>query len=313
MTEALTAVTNFEECIGHFCNYLYLIKDYSDYYLCLCHNWDGSVHNYSEEHENNQKMGYSDKMTLVISHENKEYVYSDFTFDTQEMIPDLWKDREKPKAYYFTPLHFNDNTIGYSVLTYGDKIEVFDINYRVWSRNAMNALEYNRTHRKLYRSSFRDVLTGIYNRNGFDQNLPEIINESINQHKKLVVIMADLDNLKAVNDSYGHKEGDNIITVVANIFQSCCMNNDICARIGGDEFLFAGVEEDGSNRIMDLMNSVKEYIINYNNKSKKPYQIQISLGACNDYITSSADLDRMFESADHEMYINKAMNKKCQR
>ena len=309
MAETLTAVTRFEDCIVNFCYYLYLIRGYSDYYLCLCKNWDGSVHNYSEEQKDKLKVGYTDKMNLVLAMENKEFVNSDFAFDTKLMIPDLWKDRDKPKAYYFTPVHFNDNTLGYSVLTYGDKVNAYGITYRSWSRNVMNALEYNRAHRKLYRSSFRDVLTGIYNRRGLEQNLPELIHEVLNQEKKLMIIMADLDNLKTVNDSYGHKEGDNVISVVANAFQGCCKNNDICARIGGDEFLFAGIEE-GSNRGECLMKAVKYYINDYNKKSKKPYQIEISMGACSEYINSSEDIELMFERADHKMYLNKAMNKR---
>jgi diguanylate cyclase (GGDEF)-like protein len=309
MTETLTAVSSLEDCLSYFSKFLYLIKDYSDYYLCLCHNWDGSVHNYSEE-DTYIRTGYTSKVTLAMASENRNVLDSNITFEAKNLIPDLWKDREKPKAYYITPMHFNDRTIGYSVLSYGDKVQAFDITYRNWSCNVMNALEYNRAHRKLYRSSFRDVLTGIYNRSGFNQNLPELIHEVISQKKKLAIVMADMDNLKDVNDSFGHKEGDNIISVVAGAFQSCCKDNDICARIGGDEFLFAGVVEEGVERGEEMIEAVRHYISIYNLKSKKPYQIEISMGACSDYIAGKEDMDRMLDTADQEMYLNKAQNKK---
>lgn len=309
MMESLTAVTDFEDCIAHFCYYLYLIKDYSDYYLCLCDNWDGSADNYSPEHDQKLQTGYTDKMTLVLAREDKEFVGSNITFDVKDMLPDLWKDREKPKAYYFTPLHFNENTIGYSALTYGDKIEAFDITYRNWSRNVMNVLEFHRTHQKLYRSSFRDVLTGIYNRRGLDQLLPELIGEVRSQNKKLCVLMADLDNLKAINDRYGHKEGDNVLIIVANAFQSCCRNNDLCAKIGGDEFLVVGPDEK-NNCFADFVKSVKQYIEDYNRTSKKPYRIEISMGVYCSYIKENTSIDIMIDCADHEMYVNKAINKK---
>jgi diguanylate cyclase (GGDEF)-like protein len=314
MTEALTAVTSFEDCITKFNYYLYLIKDYSDYYLCLCDNWDGSAHNYSTEKEPvERKVGYTDKMQLVLATGNKKVVESEDCFDVSDMLPDLWKIREKPKAYYFTPIHFNENTLGYAVLSYGDRVEAFDITYRNWSRNIMNALEFNRVHRKLYRSSFRDVLTGIYNRSGFDQNLTDIINEVMNQNKKLLVIMADLDNLKSINDRFGHQEGDNVITVVANAFQSCCHGNEICARIGGDEFLVMGADEEGGNSEENFMSSVNRYIEKYNHKSKKPYAIEISMGAYCNYINDNTDIKEMIDLADQAMYINKAMNKRCRR
>jgi diguanylate cyclase (GGDEF)-like protein len=309
MMESLAAVADFDECIKKFCQYLYLVKDCSDYYLCLCNNWDGSAHNYSSDKEKTLTVGYTNKMSLALVNENEEMVGSQDTFFTKDMLPDLWKEREKPKAYYFTPLHFNENTIGYSVLTYGDKVKVFNIIYRNWSRNIMNILEFNRTHRRLYRTSFRDVLTGIYNRRGLDQNLPNLINEAITQKKKLMIIMSDLDNLKSINDQYGHQEGDNIITVVANAFQSCSRGNDICARIGGDEFLVAGVEDDDVSQDR-YMTAVKEYIEKYNMKSKRPYRIEISMGSVCDYITDDQDIKIMIDQADHIMYKNKAINKR---
>jgi diguanylate cyclase (GGDEF)-like protein len=309
MMESLTAVTDFDECVRMFYSYLYLIKDYSDYYLCLCDNWDGSAHNYSSDKDKSRKTGYTSKMIMALANENAKLVNSNYTFSTKDMIPDLWKDRAKPKAYYFTPLHFNENTIGYSVLTYGDKVQVFDITYRNWSRNIMNILEFNRTHRKLYLTSFRDVLTGIYNRRGLDQNLPGLISEAIKQHKRLMVILSDLDNLKSINDQFGHKEGDNIIHVAANAFQSCSRDDEICARIGGDEFLVVGVEDNDSNLSERYMASVRDYIENYNSKSKKPYRIEISMGSVCDYITDDEDIKIMMDRADHIMYKNKAINK----
>ena len=310
MTEALTVETSFEDCITKFCYYLYLVKDYSDYYLCLCENWDGSENNYSTEKEIDRKVGYTEKMTMVLACENTKFVNGDITFDTKDMLPDLLKERKTPKAYYFTPVHFNEECIGYAVLTYGDKIEAFDITYRNWSRKIMNALEFNRAHRKLYSSSFRDVLTGIYNRNGFLQNLPTTVDEAISQHQKLFVIMADLDNLKLINDGYGHKEGDNVITVIANAFQSCCRGNDICARIGGDEFLVVGLEDDEYDFAGSFMLSMQQYIDKYNRSSKKPYDIQLSMGVISDYINDINKIKEMTDKADKIMYANKAINKK---
>ncbi len=310
MTEVLTSALSFEECIKQFCYYLYLIKDYSDYYLCLCDNWDGSADNYSLEKNEEQTTGYTDRMTMVLSVENRTFVNSDYTFDKKEMLPELWEDREEPKAYYFTPVHFNQHCIGYSVLTYGDKAKAFDIIYRNWSRNIMNALEFNRTHRKLYRSSFRDVLTGIYNRSGIEQNTQQTIDEANHQNRKIFTLMADLDNLKAVNDYYGHLEGDNVITVVANALQSNCKPRDICARIGGDEFLVVGVDGAGEDSVECYVDSVKQNIAYYNETSNKPYEIEISIGSISEYAKDSRKISSMIDQADQLMYYQKAMNKK---
>lgn len=313
MSESLTAASSFDECIRKFCYYLYLIQDYSDYYLCLCDNWDGSAENYILSAENDLVTGYTDQMTIALATENTVFVDNNYKFDTKDMIPDLWVDREKPKAYYFTPVHFNESCIGYSVLTYGEKIKAFDITYRNWSRNIMNALEFNRTHKKLYLTSFRDVLTGAYNRNGLRENLPTLINDVISQKYKLLVLMADLDNLKEVNDNFGHKEGDSIIRVVANALLSSCKGTDICARIGGDEFLVVGIDDGQKDAVNYLIEEVNEYIQNYNTTSKKPYDIKISMGAFSEHIDRDTKIQDMIDKADQIMYVNKAMNKKLRK
>ncbi len=309
MMETMTAITDFDECIKKLCYYLYLIKDYSDYYLCLCENWDGNNNHYSDEIDTKLVTGYTKKMRMVMSKQNNEYNRSNHTFDTKTMIPDLWRERSKPKAYYFTPLHFNENTFGYEVLSYGDKVRVFDITYRNWSRNLMNVLEFNRVHRQLYRTSFRDVLTGIYNRRGMNQNLAELIRVIRNQDKKLLVIMADLDNMKWVNDHYGHQEGDNVIMVVAVAIQSACRGNDICARVGGDEFIVVGINDDHNQKASKIMNGVNRYIDNYNKNSGKEYQIQLSMGAYSSHIRTDVDIKEIMDTADRVMYSNKTHNK----
>ena len=174
----------------------------------------------------------------------------------------------------------------------------------------MNALEFNRTHRKLYRSSFRDVLTGIYNRQGLEQNLQSTIDEANSQGRKIFVMMADLDNLKTVNDWFGHMEGDNIINSAANIFQSNCRTYDICARIGGDEFLIVGIDGIGEDSVDSHIAAVKQDVEVYNEASKKPYKIEISLGAVSDYVKDRRKITCMIDQADHIMYYHKAINKK---
>lgn len=309
MMESLTTATSFNEYVRKFHYFLYLIKDYSDFYLCLCENWDGSEDNYSQDRPRKNKVGYTDKVTMVVASENREYVYSNISFKTKDMIPNLWIPREKPKAYFFTPIHFYEHCLGYSVITFGDKIGTLDSTYRRWSRNIMNALEFSRTQQRVNRSSFRDVLTGIYSRNGLNLIMPPIIKEAIDQNKKLMCIMGDLDGLKEINDCFGHEEGDNTLTIVANALQSSCTSNEFCARFGGDEFLVVGYEDSTEEYVNGFIGKVMNYIENYNNTSKKPYNIKISFGAYCDYIKNENSVNEIIDKADKIMYINKAKNK----
>ena len=309
MMETLTSTTHFADFISTFYHYLYLIEGYSDFFLCLCDKWDASQDDYNlgrAEYKNN---GYTDEMILALASENRKLLECNTRFKSEDMIPNLWVSREKPKAYYFTPLHFNDYCIGYSVLSYGDKIKAYDITYRNWSRNIMNSLEYYRVHKQLYRASSRDILTGVYNRGGMKQKLPNILDDAIKNHKKLLVLMADMDNMKEINDTYGHIEGDNTIITVSKVIQSCLIGNEICARIGGDEFLVIGTFDETISSPEDLINRINAQIEHYNKHSNKPYEVKVSMGVYSDYITKDTNIDALIDRADYIMYENKAMNK----
>jgi diguanylate cyclase len=81
--------------------------------------------------------------------------------------------------------------------------------------------------------SYKDVLTGLYNRTFYEEELKRLDNE---RQLPLSVIMGDVNGLKLINDGFGHAEGDKLLVKIANILKNCCRKNDIICRIGGDEF-----------------------------------------------------------------------------
>ena len=86
---------------------------------------------------------------------------------------------------------------------------------------------------KIFCLSYQDVLTGLYNRAFFAE---ECIRLNTRRMLPISIIMGDVNGLKLTNDAFGHDEGDKLIKEVADILRSCCRNEDIIARIGGDEF-----------------------------------------------------------------------------
>lgn len=93
-----------------------------------------------------------------------------------------------------------------------------------------------------------DFLTGLYNRQGFLRETKRFFDELKNRKtkekrkytlKKVSLIFIDLDNLKIINDEYGHKFGDNLIKTAAKIFKESVREIDIISRWGGDEFIIA--------------------------------------------------------------------------
>ncbi len=82
--------------------------------------------------------------------------------------------------------------------------------------------------------SFHDKVTGLYNRAFFEEEIQRIDNE---RELPISILMGDVNNLKLMNDIYGHPEGDKLLRKIAEILQESCRKNDIIARWGGDEFV----------------------------------------------------------------------------
>jgi len=81
--------------------------------------------------------------------------------------------------------------------------------------------------------NYHDVLTGLYNRKFFEEEIKRIDTE---QQLPISVIWGDINGLKLINDGFGHSQGDKILMEIAKILTQCCREEDIIARIGGDEF-----------------------------------------------------------------------------
>ena len=95
------------------------------------------------------------------------------------------------------------------------------------------------TERKILDEKIRffgchDALTGLYNQSFFEEELRRLDSP---RQLPMSLVVADLDNLKLINDAFGHLEGDSLLTEAGTILRSCCRQEDIIARIGGDEFI----------------------------------------------------------------------------
>ncbi len=111
----------------------------------------------------------------------------------------------------------------------------------------------------LFLSKF-DVQTKLLNRNTFDAEAIEMINEAQLTHEKLSLVIIDLDDLKRINDTYGHASGDDLIKTFANEFIKCLEKSDLGARYGGDEFVAIINHKDEATiekELIDLQSKLK--------------------------------------------------------
>lgn len=317
MAESLNSATTLNQCLGKIVNFLYLINDIKDFHLCLCDQWDDFSRNDTngEEYKN-----YTDTMRLRITCTDNDAELLDEPFPKTNLLPVYHEERATPRALYFTPLHFNERCLGYCALGYGALPRSFDDLYHSWVGNINNALEFvrirnifNSMNQRLYMASIRDTLTGIFNRKGFRRYSGEYFQKAVTTGKKLLVIAADLDCLKPINDNFGHLEGDNAISVVANALNTCFENDEICARTGGDEFLVIGCSDYTEDKIEQYLNHINQFLIRYNDSSDKPYKVEASLGYVCRTVTEENQLQELLDEADARMYENKVMRKKNRR
>ncbi len=172
-------------------------------------------------------------------------------------------------------------------------------------KNLALTVENNRILDEMSRS---DPLTGILNRRGYMDHARQIMENEANFGKKVIAVYADMDNLKIINDEFGHDEGDYSLKIIAQTLTESFRQTDVVARMGGDEFAaFAIVnQEDFPQVIRERIRTVLEEL----NQNDKPYLVDMSVGTAEFIIDENSDLERILSEADDSLYLEKRHKKK---
>ena len=154
--------------------------------------------------------------------------------------------------------------------------------------------------------NYHDVLTGLYNRRFFEEEKQRIDQES---QLPLTIIIGDINGLKLINDALGHEEGDKLIVTMAKMLVSCCREEDVLARTGGDEFsiLLPKTSSKDANVIMKKIGVLCE---EYKKKTvNEAYHMSISLG-CATKTNAEEPLCNIMKDAEDSMYRHKMLQNK---
>lgn len=117
--------------------------------------------------------------------------------------------------------------------------EIVDITAqkKLQEKIALNAQQLKDANFKIEKMMYQDCLTGLYNRRAMEDNIPKL-EESVKENgAKISLVMADLDDFKLVNDTFGHSVGDHVLEIFAKILEECNRKEDLLVRYGGEEFL----------------------------------------------------------------------------
>ncbi|MBO4997865.1 MAG: GGDEF domain-containing protein [Lachnospira sp.] len=164
-------------------------------------------------------------------------------------------------------------------------------------------------NRELDEMSRIDPLTQIANRRGFITKVKQLVTNPHNKGKRAVAVYADMDNLKIVNDEFGHDDGDFALTSIAHILTDSFRESDVVGRMGGDEFAaFAIVnQEDYCNIIRERIRNVSK---EFNDHCDKPYYVNMSVGVYEFVIDEGINIEHMLNAADENLYQEKKTKKK---
>ena len=256
-----------------------------------------------------QHSGYSNHMDVMLSRRDK--IWEGITdFETSSLLPNFGRILDQEDNIMFLPLHVLNQTIGYVALVYDAEKMKMDHLYP-FLMNISIALETTKTHRiqqniisTLENKYVHDPMTGLLNRRGFYQKITPIYDKCLKQHIKLLVVSADLNGLKHINDTYGHADGDIAISTVGKALSHCTPLSGACARFGGDEFVMAGIPDDDSD-IETIRTNFQKYLDDFNEASNKPYTVSTSFGLITGVPCDDFTLDDFMKVADEEMYKEK--------
>jgi diguanylate cyclase (GGDEF)-like protein len=160
-------------------------------------------------------------------------------------------------------------------------------------------------NQNLMQLSITDGLTGIYNRRHFNSLFPEVINSRKNSNELIALMIMDIDYFKQYNDTYGHKEGDNVLINVANSIKGSIDGSDsYCFRIGGEEFAVifkTNSIQEAKNLANKTRKNIEELSIDHSGSSTSKY-VTVSIGLTCKNANEIDSVDKIFKETDDLLY-----------
>mgnify|MGYP001605582465 CR=1 FL=1 len=175
-------------------------------------------------------------------------------------------------------------------------------------RILLYAVARHKKHAELRTLSLADELTGLRNRRGFTFLAEQQLKLAQRTKKGLLLFFMDVDEMKYINDTFGHKEGDRALMRMAEVLKETFRQSDVLARMGGDEFAVLAIEASRGNAKM-LEARLKENLKKSNQGKNIPAKLSLSVGAAYFDPEKSSTLEDLIAQADQAMYQSKRNRK----
>ena len=251
---------------------------------------------------------------LVAYFEDKgQNVLSSVPFPNDKIFPEEMDDESSGMRIHF-PIAYKNEVYGYMRMKVDTDIPSF-INFKI--EYLLMQVGENMNKFELYEKLFgisdvmslyiRDPLTGILNRRGFEKKLSEKFDSDGKMKKELAVVSIDMDDLKYLNDTYGHNDGDNAIKEMAKCIDDALNSGEFVARMGGDEFEAVLILNE-VGRVGKFIRGVRNNIREVNLSGKYEFELSASIGTCE--VQDWHGVGESMKKADKAMYLEKKAKKK---
>lgn len=278
-----------------------------DFYLCLGIHGNGAYPQVKKK-----APGFAKRSHSIYSLRDLNPIATS-SFETKKLLPPE-AIREEPMAVFFFPIHYLEYNFGYVAATSNGE-EAQDTLFHSWLSLIGNTLENSRIRaknqallEKLNMLYHEDFLTKLYNRRGFEQFSEEEFSEAKKHNIKTMTLSIDMDNLKYINDVYGHSHGDLALQTIADAMRQACSGCEICARIGGDEFAVFGYDY-SEDKAKQYTENFLQYLKDFNADSSLPYCVNASFGYTISDPSLSISRERYMKASDDLLYQNKRKRK----
>ncbi len=309
--------TTYEHWLGAMKEFISQINP-PEFYCCVNENFVENVFEsgdtLQEDMDEEERLEYSPMSKVVLAYKNGIFK-KHASFSSKCAFDEMFEDTEGGKLYIFSPLHYSDRNFGYFVFV-DSEFPVGNQLYVSWLISMGNSIENIRKQsllrnamKRLDEMYIRDSLTGAYNRFGMERFFTELKHKCLRSKTFLQVSFTDIDDLKKINDKYGHEEGDRIISAAAEILRKKAKKSYV-VRYGGDEFIVIG-SVNNEKEIADYWKCVEEEVLKYNNQqSDNKAKLSISFGYDIFKVDAATYLEDCIRVTDDKMYKAKKRKKK---
>ena len=268
-----------------------------DIFLCIN---DYYFDNYEKAEWTQDSESYGNEMVLA----GRSYI----RFPTRQLLPEPYQSRERFLIVY--PLHYNTYSIGYIAMDGLSEAAKMNLHESIFNfleiaiENIRKKELLRRFNEMLDNLYVHDGLTQLFNRFGLDRYGDETFNRLIKKYGSAQILFTDLDDMKLINDAWGHEAGDMALCAVAGILRKNCGDEDFIMRFGGDEFVIIAIGTD-----TELRDRILAAADQWNASSGQSWKLGLSVGVVTAGKKDRRSLDECIKEADALMYEIKTARK----